>query len=121
MKTPTEISKVTISRAITVLRESLGFRTENPFATMLHCQPGALARWERGESFPSGDWMLKLLALCPNQETYANFFLDIAESSSKIPSISRPKVPKEEEEARPGRMPAHAGIASKYARTGRKR
>lgn len=47
---------------------------------------------------PSGDWMLKILALCPDEETRNNF-LDIAEVGSKIPTISRREAPKEGEEA----------------------
>lgn len=39
--------------------------------------------------------MLKILALCPDEETRANFFVDIAEPGSKLPLISRPEVPKE--------------------------
>lgn len=44
--------------------------------------------------------VVKVLALCPDGETRGNFLLDIAEGGTMIPSISRPRLPKEEEEAR---------------------
>jgi transcriptional regulator with XRE-family HTH domain len=122
MKTPTEISTVTISRAIKRLREKLGFETQLPFARELDCQPGALARWERGESIPSGDWMLKILALCPDEESHDAFFVDIGEAGSKIPSISRPGVAKVEKEApRAGAMRADGRIAPEVKTPGKRK
>jgi len=43
--------------------------------------------------------MLKTLALCPDEETRAAFFVDIAEGGSKIRSTPRRELPKEEKEA----------------------
>ena len=40
--------------------------------------------------------MLKILALCPDEETRAAFFVDIGEVGSKIASSPRPELPKEQ-------------------------
>jgi transcriptional regulator with XRE-family HTH domain len=63
------------------------------------CSNGAYRKWEKGKAIPRGDWMLKILALCPDEETRSNFFVDIGENSSRIPSTSNLKLPKEEKEA----------------------
>jgi hypothetical protein len=51
---------------------------------------------------------LKLLQyICREDETCANFFVDIAEAGSKMPPTPTVEVPKEEKEARhPGAMRA---------------
>ena len=74
MKVPKNIFKAPIC----ALRERLGLleghsvsqqETEN----RLGCSHGAYRKWEEGKAIPRGDWMLKLLALCPDEETRALF------------------------------------------------
>ena len=95
--------------AILSLRQLLG-QTQEEMARTLGCGLRNYQRWEAGGTIPRGDWMLRILALCPDEETRSNFFLDIGEAGSKIPVISRPEVPKEEKEARPGAMRADGRI-----------
>jgi len=86
-------------------------------ARRLGCTFSAYSKWLRGERTPGGEWMLRILALCPDDETRAAFFLDIGDGSSKIRSTSQPEVPiKPKEAPQPTGAPAHAGIRSRYTK-----
>jgi hypothetical protein len=103
-----------ISSAILSLQERLGERPEG-MVYRLGCSFSAYKMWLSGERVPGGEWMLRILALCPDEETRAAFFLDIREVGSKIPSISRPGLAKVEKEApRPGGARASGKLASRY-------
>jgi len=66
--------------------------------------------------------MLKILALCPDEETRANFFVDIAEAGSKIRSTPGSEVPtKEAEASRPGRMGSGGKLTSRFFKPGSNR
>jgi hypothetical protein len=66
--------------------------------------------------------MLKILALCPDQETHAAFFVDIGERSSRIPSISRPGLAKVEKETpRAGGMRADGRIVPEVKIPGKRK
>jgi transcriptional regulator with XRE-family HTH domain len=100
--------------AILSLRQLLG-QTQEEIARTLGCGLRNYQRWEAGDTIPRGDWMLKILSLCPDQETHDAFFVDIREVGSKIPSISRPGLAKVEKEApRPGGARASGKLASRY-------
>ena len=120
MKISTEISTLTISRAIKGLRAKLGF-TQYDLMRELNCRPRALSRWEAGESIPSGDWMLKILALCPDEETRNAFFVDISQASSKMAASPRPEVSIEKETSRAGAMRADGRIAPEVKTPGKRK
>jgi hypothetical protein len=111
--------KIGIVSALQLLQARL-CETQEGMARRLGCTLGAWSKWYRGENTPRGDWMLRILALCPDEETRRNF-LDIGEVRSRIPTISRPEMPKEEEEAcHPGAMDACGRIKPKYYKRGPK-
>jgi transcriptional regulator with XRE-family HTH domain len=100
--------------AILSLRQLLG-QTQEEMARTLGCGLRNFQRWEAGDTIPRGDWMVKILALCPDQETHDAFFVDIGEVGSKIASSPRPEVPIEEKEApRRGGARASGKLTSRY-------
>lgn len=111
--------KIGIISALQLLQGRLN-ETQEGMARRLGCTLGAWSKWVRGENQPRGVWMLKILALCPDEETRNNF-LDIAEVGSKIPSTPGVGVRKEKEEAsRPGAMNKRGRIAPKHYKPGPK-
>ena len=68
-------------------------------ARKLGCTLGAYSKWVRGERIPSGDWMLELLQLCPDEETRAEFGLAPAPppTGGGGRKLSTPRNAKEEE------------------------
>ncbi len=64
----------TISSALIQLRAALG-ETQEGMARKLGCTLGAYSKWERGERTPSGEWLLKILALCPDEATRSAFWV----------------------------------------------
>ena len=116
MKVSTEI----LARTVRTIRLALG-ETQVEMAQRIGVSPSALYRWERGESRPHKIALRALLALCPDEESRANFFVDIGEIGSKIRSTPRAEVPKEKEEAsRPGAMNDRGRIAPKHYKPGPK-
>jgi len=61
-----------ISTALMKLRNTLG-ETQEGMARRLGCTLGAYSKWERGERTPGGEWLLKILALCPDEATRSAF------------------------------------------------
>jgi len=115
------ISTTFLTSAILSLRQKLG-TTQEEMARQIGCTLAAYQRWETGKRTPRGDWMLKILVLCPDEETRAAFFVDIREVGSKIPSISRPGLAKVEKEApRPGGMRADARIVPEVKIPGKRK
>jgi hypothetical protein len=89
--------------ALKVLQRRLS-TTQEGMARLIGCTLRAYTNWVAGGNLPTGDWMLKILALCPDEDTRNNF-LDIGETGSKIPSSPRAEVPIEKQEVRqPGAM-----------------
>lgn len=62
----------TISSAIMSLQKSL-HETQEGMARRLGCTLGAYSKWVRGERTPGGNWLIKLLTLCPDEQTRAAF------------------------------------------------
>jgi transcriptional regulator with XRE-family HTH domain len=58
----------TVALAIRALQERLGL-TQEAMARRLGCTLGGYGKWIRGQRIPQGQWMLKLLALCDDEET----------------------------------------------------
>ena len=65
--------------------------------------------------------MLKILALCPDEETRAAFFVDISQVSSKMAASPRPEVPKEQGEAAQPRGMRYEDLPVKIPKARRKR
>ena len=116
-----EAAQIAVSSALKLLQERLG-ETQEGMAARLGCTFSAYSKWLRGVNIPSGEWMLRILALCPDQETHDAFFVDIGETRSKIPLISRPGLAKVEKEApRPGGMRADARIVPEVKIPGKRK
>ena len=112
---------ISLVSALKLLQGRLG-ETQEGMAARLGCTFSAYSKWLRGVNIPSGQWMLRILALCPDQETHDAFFVDIAERSSRIPSISRPRLAKEEKEApRAGAMRADGRIIPEVKTPGKRK
>ena len=108
------ISTTFLTSAILSLRQKLG-TTQEEMARQIGCTLAAYQRWETGKRTPRGDWMLKILVLCPDEETRAAFFVDISQASSKMAASPRPEVPIVEKEApHPGGARASGKLASRY-------
>jgi transcriptional regulator with XRE-family HTH domain len=80
-----------LGTAIHRLRSALG-ETQEGMARRLGCTLSGYIQWEKGRRIPGGDWLLKLMALCPDEDTRSLFEEQIdsyrQEASSK-PSPSR--------------------------------
>lgn len=61
-------SEIDLAAAIRGLREALG-RSPEVMAQILGCTLPAYQKWEMGLSTPGGDWLIRLLQLCPSEET----------------------------------------------------
>lgn len=57
-----------LATAIRTLRERLG-DTQEGMARRLGCTLSGYIQWEKGRRIPGGDWLLRLMALCPDEET----------------------------------------------------
>lgn len=58
--------------AILALRRRLG-ETQEGMARRLGCNLRAYQRWERGTNAPRAQWLVKIRALCPDEETRGLF------------------------------------------------
>jgi transcriptional regulator with XRE-family HTH domain len=61
-------SEVDLPAAIKGLREALGKSPES-MARILGCSLPAYQKWELGTLAPSGEWLLRMLQVCPDEET----------------------------------------------------
>jgi transcriptional regulator with XRE-family HTH domain len=86
-----------LARAMCLLRNKLEM-TQDDLAHQIGTSKDSYSNWENARSSTPGVYVLRMLALCPDEETRANFFLDIGEVGGKIPVISRPEVPKQQGE-----------------------
>lgn len=57
-----------LSRAIRQLREAVE-ETQEGMARRLGCTLSGYIQWEKGRRVPGGDWLLKLMALCPDEDS----------------------------------------------------
>ncbi|HUY15100.1 MAG TPA: helix-turn-helix transcriptional regulator [Terriglobia bacterium] len=62
------LSETDIAVALRGLREALG-RSQDVMAQMLGCSLPAYQKWEMGTLVPGGEWLIKMLQLCPDEET----------------------------------------------------
>lgn len=75
--------------AIRQLRKALG-ETQEGMARRLGCTLSGYIQWEKGRRVPGGDRLLKLMALCPGEETRSLFETQI-DSYRGRPSASAPQ------------------------------
>lgn len=61
-------SETDLPAAIRGLREALG-RSPEVMAKILGCSLPAYVKWESGSLTPGGEWLIRLLQICPNEET----------------------------------------------------
>lgn len=76
-----------LATVIRELRQGLG-DTQEGMARRLGCTLGGYIQWEKGRRVPGGDWLLKLMALCPDEDTRGLFEQQI-ESHREQPGPSR--------------------------------
>ncbi len=62
----------TLGTAILRLRSALG-ETQEGMARRLGCTLSGYIQWEKGRRIPGGDWLMKLMALCPDGDTRSLF------------------------------------------------
>jgi transcriptional regulator with XRE-family HTH domain len=78
---------VTLGEAIRAVRLALD-ETQESMARRIGAQLRSYARWEAGVSCPRGDWLLKIIMLCPDADARSLFGL---EAASRQPRGSRPQ------------------------------
>lgn len=61
-------SEIDLPAAIRGLREALG-RPPEVMAQILGCSLPAYLKWEAGSLTPGGEWLIRMLQICPNEET----------------------------------------------------
>jgi len=61
-----------LATAIRTLRRRLG-ETQEGMARLLGCTLSGYIQWEKGRRIPGGEWLLKLMALCPDEEARGFF------------------------------------------------
>lgn len=69
-------TRTALAKAVRQLRKSLG-DTQEGMARRLGCTLSGYIQWEKGRRIPGGDWLLKLMALCPDEETRDLFEVQI--------------------------------------------
>jgi len=57
-----------VASAIRGLRLALG-NTPETMAGLIGCSSAGYEKWERGAAAPSAQWLLRILQLCPDEET----------------------------------------------------
>ena len=97
-----------LGNAIHQLRSALG-ETQEGVARRLGCTLSGYIQWEKGRRIPGGDWLLKLMALCPDEDTRSLFEDQIdfyrqeggrAPSPSRTPRASSSTTPEQRKQAR---------------------
>ncbi|MBI1940705.1 MAG: helix-turn-helix transcriptional regulator [Acidobacteria bacterium] len=97
-----------LGAAIRRLRSALD-ETQEGMARRLGCTLSGYIQWEKGRRIPGGDWLLKLMALCPDEDTRSlfeeriDFYRDRTSpraSPSKVPVRASSTTPEQRKEAR---------------------
>jgi transcriptional regulator with XRE-family HTH domain len=78
---PFTFSEVDVASAIRGLRLALG-RTPESMAQLIGCSAAGYEKWELGAATPCAQWLLRILQLCPDEET-RNAFRIRAERRAK--------------------------------------
>ena len=61
-----------LAEAVLGLQRALG-ETQEGMARRLGCTLGAYSKWVRGDRTPRGEWLIKMLQLCPDEDARAAF------------------------------------------------
>src|SRR6266566_1254585 len=82
-----------LAEAVLGLQRALG-ETQEGMARKLGCTLGAYSKWVRGDRTPSGDWLIKMLQLCPDEDTRAAFGVtpsaaSVAQAEGVTPKAAR--------------------------------
>jgi transcriptional regulator with XRE-family HTH domain len=84
-----EERSATLPTAIRELRQALGV-TQEGMARRLGCTLSGYIQWEKGRRVPGGEWLLKLMALCPDVETRSLFEAAVNTFRSVSPAPAAP-------------------------------
>lgn len=76
----TKVAAKSLGEAIRSVRLALG-ETQESMARRIGAQLRSYARWEAGTSCPRGDWLLKIISLCPDSESQSLFGLETRNAS----------------------------------------
>lgn len=79
--------QIFLGDAIRALREALTLSQEE-MAHQIGCTYAAYRQWEAGRRVPSGDWLIQILAMCPDRESMEAFGLHFPQTER---SSTRPK------------------------------
>lgn len=87
---PFTFSETDLAVAIRGLREALG-RSQEVMAEMIGCTLPAYQKWELGSVIPGGEWLIRMLRLCPDEETRNAFRIrserrSAAREKAKLPA-----------------------------------
>jgi transcriptional regulator with XRE-family HTH domain len=64
--------------------------TQEGMARCIGCTLSGYIQWEKGRRVPGGDWLLKLMALCPDKQT-RSLFEERIQSYREHARVSRPQ------------------------------
>lgn len=91
-----KLKEKALATAIRELRQALG-QTQEGMARRLGCTLSGYIQWEKGRRVPGGDWLLRLIALCPDEDTRGLF-------EQQIESYREQASPSRRQAARPARV-----------------
>lgn len=91
---PFTFSEVDVASAICGLRRALG-KTPETMAQLIGCTSAGYEKWEQGTATPGAQWLLRILQLCPDEET-RNAFRIRAERRSQARGTVRERVSADE-------------------------
>ncbi len=79
-------TEIDLPAAIRGLREALG-RTPEIMAKILGCSLPAYLKWEAGALNPGGEWLIRMLQICPNEETRNSFRIRAERRAAARPKL----------------------------------
>jgi transcriptional regulator with XRE-family HTH domain len=91
-------TQLALGEAIRAVRLALE-ETQESMARRLGAQLRSYARWEAGRSCPRGDWLLKIIMLCPDAETRSLFGLETASRRPRGPLAQPARKPARRDDA----------------------
>lgn len=90
MKSTEKSSEPGIASAIRSLRDSLD-QTQEGMARLIGCTLSGYQKWELGVAVPSGDWLIKMIRLCPDEDCRERFWRHPeSEKPAEKPKDERP-------------------------------
>src|SRR5487761_447659 len=83
-------SEIDLPAAVRGLREALG-RSPEVMAEILGCSLPAYQKWEMGSVVPGGEWLIRMLRLCPDEETRNAFRIRAERRNAPRDRLKAPK------------------------------